>query len=459
MTSVLAVAVLVLGATAYSITVRTLTAQVDSELQAEAHAYSAALRSAPETEAVSDATRAYLQGRAVTGSGRDVVLSVTFDSGHTMSNSDLRLERAPDNAAVRTPIRRQSFSTVTVAGDAYRVLSVPVYAKAGRVATFQAAIAQASFQDAAGSIALTLAAAGLIALAIALPLSYFATRGSLQPLTHMARDAAEISHAQPGRRIDYEGPDDELGSLAESLNAMLARLERSFEDQRQFVADASHELRTPVAVIRGNIELMRSTNIGDADREQALAMISDEACRMTRLLDDLLSLARFERGGARHFQPLSAQTLLEEARARARAAGSVNVDLTAGCDAWIDGDPDLLDQAIANLVRNASEHAGDSGHIRLACNLDGTSVVMSVTDDGPGIAEEDLDRIFDRFYRPPGQPRAGESAGGAGLGLAITRRIIEAHGGTVRAENAQPTGARFVVTLPASSEQMSGGNL
>jgi len=261
----------------------------------------------------------------------------------------------------------------------------------------------------------------------------------------MATGAAGITHASPGRRIDYDGPPDELGSLAESLNAMLDRLERSYADQRRFVADASHELRTPVAIMRGNIELLRGGKLSDADSVESLEMLDTESKRMTRLLDELLSLARLE--GSRHeFQLLDVRTLLEEGAARARRLGDRVLTVECAGGIWINGDPDLLDQALVNVLRNAVAHTRDGGHITLSCDASPIQVLLSVTDDGPGIPQPDLDRIFDRFYRAQG-PRPGDS-GGAGLGLAIAKRLIDLHAGQMSAVNVQPTGARFTIALP-----------
>jgi signal transduction histidine kinase len=295
------------------------------------------------------------------------------------------------------------------------------------------------------SVAVALAAAGVLVVLGGAFASVWAARHSLTPLRQMAADAAAVTHASPGRRIAYDGPADELGSLASSLNAMLARLERSYQDQRRFVADASHELRTPVAIVRGNIELLRRASLCEEDAAESLRMIETESLRMTRLLDELLALARLE-GASRHFQPLEARTLLDEIAARARTLGERTVTVDGPSGLWVSGDPDLLEQALLNIVRNSIVHTQDSGHLALVCSAVGNRVFLSVTDDGPGIPPDDLDRIFDRFFRATG-PRP-EDSGGAGLGLAITSRLVDLHDGEIHAENAEPTGARFTIELP-----------
>ncbi len=455
MTGVLAIAISLLVVVAYAVTTRTLTSQLDATLAAEADAYSAAMQGAPSDSALGDATRAYLTGRVNEGSGREVLLLVAFDrpqgGRRVISNSDLRIEDAADNTAIKAPPSATRFSDVHFNGRTYRVVSVPVLSQSTPVGVFQAAAAADVVTTTARSVALTLAAAGLIALAVGLPLSYLATRRALSPLTHMAAAATEISHARLGKRIDYDGPKDELGQLADALNEMLGRLENAFDDQRRFVADASHELRTPVAVIRGNVELLRTGHSSGADADESLEMIENESVRMGRLLDELLALARLESGGTTRFQPLQVRALVDEVAARGRALGERTITSQGLCEAWIDGDPDLLDQALVNLVKNAVAHTEEGGRIELACSADERTARISITDDGPGIPEADLARVFDRFYRAQGSAR-DDGTGGAGLGLAITRRLVELHGGAIHAENVEPHGARFVVELPRIAE-------
>lgn len=450
MTTLLAVAVIALCVLAYFITLRNLSADVDRALAREASAYSAAVRSAPASEALVTATREYLQGRETATSGFSPVLLLSLESGRVISNSTLKLEAAAGNLALVTPVASPGYVTVTLGDAEYRTLSVPVLSSSGvRLGTFQVALSAETPRTVAAGVAASLGAAGFVVLLLGALVSVWAARGALAPLTQMASDATAITLAKPGNGIAYNGPRDELGTLAEALNAMLERLERAYDDQRRFVADASHELRTPVAIVRGNIELLRSGHSTERDAEESLAMIEAEAIRMSKLLDELLSLARLE-GASRPFQPLEVRTLLEEVAARAHTLGNRDITLDGPCGLWIEGDPDLLDQALVNLMRNAIAHTRDGGSIVLACRAVSSAIRITITDDGPGVPEADLGRIFDRFYRAPGKRPA--RGGGAGLGLAISKRLIEIHGGTLHAENAQPTGARFIIELPVIDE-------
>jgi len=446
MTGMLVTAIALLVVVAYGVTTRTLISSVDQALEREAEAYSAAMKGAPAGEALADATRAYLEGR--TGGeagGLSPILQVRFSDGRVISNSEVRLEDAA--GAVPTSTTEPTFGNVRLGQDAYRVLATPIVAQGARAGIFEAALAIGPFQRTASGIATTLTAAGLIALAIMLPIAYYGTRRALAPLSRMAEDAAVISHSRPGRRIDYDGPPDGLGSLADSLNGLLSRLANAFDDQRRFVADASHELRTPVAVVRGNVELLRSGSATGDEAAESLEMIEHESVRMTRLLDQMLSLARLEDTERLRVQPLDVSTMVDEVTARARALGDRTIVHGGECGLWIEGDPDLLDQALVNLVKNAFAHTRAGGRVAIECESDDSNVRISVTDDGAGIPPDEVDRVFDRFFRA-GSARRDVDTGGAGLGLAIVRRLVELHGGRVWAENVEPHGARFVIELP-----------
>lgn len=450
MSLVTAIAVLVLCMLAYAITLRNLTAEIDRTLVRETSAYSAAVASAPASEALVAATKTYLQGRTGGQAGVSPILVLQINGGKTIKNSDVLLERASGNTALRTPASAPVFLDVPLGNLTYRTLAIPVLATDGaRIGTFEAALSEDTAANIAAGVAAALGAAGLLVVFIGSVLSIWAARGALSPLREMAAASRAISLASPGKRMTYDGPPDELGTLADALNAMLDRLEDAYGEQRRFVADASHELRTPVAIVRGNVELLRSGAVEGDEAQDALRMIDAESERMSRLLDELLALARLE-GAARTFQPLEVRTILEEAAARARLLGDRTITVDGPAGLWTSGDPDLLDQALLNVVRNAVAHTTAGGCIALACEAGDGVVRLSVTDDGPGIPDAELARIFDRFYRAQG-PRPSDS-GGAGLGLAIAQRLVSLHGGSIIAENIPGTGARFTIELPRIDE-------
>jgi two-component system, OmpR family, sensor kinase len=444
------VAVMTLCVLAYGITLRNLTAEVDRTLVREASAYSAAVRSAPASEALVGATRVYLTARAGGQASLSPILILALAQGRTLSNSEIRLDIAPTNAPLRYPVPSPVFSNVVLDDVTYRTLAVPVLATDGkRLGTFQVALTEGAAKSVAAGVAGALGAAGVVVVFLGSILSIWAARGALAPLTHMAADASAISLASPGKRMVYDGPPDELGMLAHSLNAMLERLEHAYAEQRRFVADASHELRTPVAIVRGNVELLRSGKLGGVDALEGLEMIDSESQRMSRLLDELLALARLE-SSMHTFQPLEVRTILEEGAGRVRLLGDRTIHVEGAAGLWTEGDPDLLDQALLNVLKNAFAHTVDGGTITLSCDADDSTVRLTVTDDGPGIPDDELARIFDRFYRAQG-PRPSDS-GGAGLGLAIAQRLVDLHGGSMTAENVEGAGARFTISLPRAAE-------
>ncbi|MGH9034850.1 MAG: sensor histidine kinase, partial [Acidimicrobiia bacterium] len=251
------------------------------------------------------------------------------------------------------------------------------------------------------------------------------------------------------RRVPEPPVDNEVGRLARTMNAMLERLQRSAERQRRFVSDASHELRSPLASTRTTLEVALThpeTTTLAATAADALA----ETERMERLITDLLFLARGDEGGLMaNPGPVDVDDLVTAETARVRSRARVTVDASRVSAARVSGVAGHLEQAVRNLLENAERHARSAVSVSLAD--DGEAVVLTVDDDGPGVAPEDRERIFDRFVRLD-EARARDR-GGAGLGLAITREIIAAHAGTVGVGDAPGGGARFVVRLPGSGSE------
>ncbi|MBN2848191.1 MAG: HAMP domain-containing histidine kinase [Coriobacteriia bacterium] len=447
-TITLTIGITIVVGVSYAAVSRDLRAAVDRDLLEESRAFSAALgQETLETrDELVESARAYLSAREP-GSTLSPILIVRLLDGSVISNSDLTLERAWEDAAAAPG---GGFTTVSYEGVTYRVATAALTSRNGDLlGTFHASLALDTVYAIRTDLARALASVGLAAIVLGSLLSYWVARAALAPLARVAATAGHISDARLAERVSYDGPRDEVGSMVAALNAMLDRLEAAFGEQRRFVADASHELRTPLSVVRGNLELLERERVSDADRAEALDAVRDELRRMERLIDDLLALARLESGALRRpFQPLDVGVLLAEVAARARVLGDLNITVEAPDDVWVTGDPDLLEQALANIVRNAVRHTADGGTIRLASHAEGDHVCLAVSDDGPGIPEAHLPRVFDRFYRGP--TRRDEAGGGSGLGLAITRRLVELHGGSVRAENGAGGGAVFTVELPRS---------
>jgi signal transduction histidine kinase len=237
---------------------------------------------------------------------------------------------------------------------------------------------------------------------------------------------------------------DEIGLLARTMNTMLARLETATERERRFVADASHELRSPLAAIRAQLEVDLA-HPDTSDWRHSYDEVLDEIGRMQRLVDDLLVLARADHATLRPTRrtvDLDDLVLIECRRVRAHS--TVDIDATAVSGGQVEGDAELLARALRNLLDNAVRHARATVHVSL--HESAGTVTLEVADDGPGIAADQRASIFERFAR--GDDARARTDGGTGLGLAITREIVTAHHGRIWIEDANP-GARFVVTIPA----------
>jgi signal transduction histidine kinase len=235
--------------------------------------------------------------------------------------------------------------------------------------------------------------------------------------------------------------------LADSFNLMLDRLEDAFARQRAFASDASHELRTPLTVIRGQLEVLsrqRDPSADDVRRVERL--VRTEILRMERLVDDLLVLARADERDFLRRRPVDLGPFAEELLDGARPTANRHFELGPIPAGVLDADPDRLAQALRNLLRNAVEYTSDGGLVRLTGSASADRVTLAVEDDGPGIPQSHRERVFDRFHRM--DSARTRVRGGAGLGLAIARAIVEAHGGSMYAEESPEGGARVVIELP-----------
>lgn len=302
--------------------------------------------------------------------------------------------------------------------------------------------------------------ASLLALPFALGLAGFSgyalVRRALAPLEQMARRAEEITSERLHERLPEENKDDELGQLARAFNNTLARLEQSFEQLRRFTADASHELRTPLASMRsvGEVGLQK-----DGSREEYRDIIGsmlEEVIRLTRLVDNLLTISRADAGAIQlNRSVFSVLELAREAIALFEVLieeKSQKVVLTGDDGAMVQGDRLFLRQSLVNILHNAVKYSPVGGTISVRVRHDETGrVVVEIADTGPGIPRQDLTRVFDRFYRVDKSRSRNE--GGAGLGLAIANWAVEAHGGKIGLDSTPGVGSTFKVCLPAATRE------
>jgi two-component system OmpR family sensor kinase len=430
---------------------RRLTADMGRTLLRESSAFSAALAAAGSTGAgdLQSATRSYLDGRQTYGAASAAILLVKFANGKILSNSDVPLERAEGNGAnLQVSKSQRSISTVTLDHEQYRVATMPIRdANDKPVAVFQSALPVAQAKHMSQDLVRSLALAGLLIVLLSSALSIMVARATLRPLHDAAQTARDVTQQSLSQRVTYRGPMDDVGMMVTALNDMLDRLESSFAEQRRFVADASHEMRTPLTVIRGHLDVMRQTREFDPDAEETLDLVSDELDRTILLVNDLLSLARLEAGPPRPFKLFDLAEIAEDAVVRAQGLGLRRISLDRDAVLMVLGDRGMLLQALLNLLGNAVNHTSENALITVLCHTEGNMAVVTVEDDGPGIPAQDLDRVFDRFYRSMGIRRGGDS-GGSGLGLAISRRLVQLHQGDLTVANRPEGGARFRVAVP-----------
>lgn len=290
------------------------------------------------------------------------------------------------------------------------------------------------------------------ALALAALGGSFLARKSLSPVVQMADRARRIGVENLSERLPVANPRDELGRLAETFNELLGRLESSIVLQRQFMADASHELRTPVTTTRTAAAVaLQQPHRDEAEYRDTLQIVEQQAARLSRIVEDLFTLARADSGTYPvQSMPMYLDEVIEEVVRAARivaATRQVTVDLSAVPSASFTGDEELIRRMVVNLVDNACRHTPSGTTVRVELDQTDSGYAIAVKDQGPGIPVEIREQIFERFFRGD-VSRRSSTREGAGLGLALARWIARAHGGEVVLARSSPSGATFVVSLP-----------
>ena len=301
---------------------------------------------------------------------------------------------------------------------------------------------------------------GLIVLLLIAVASRYVIRIGMRPLENVEKTAEKIASGDLSARLPDAKPSTEVGRLVGSLNAMLSRIEESFAARtesesrlRRFVADASHELRTPLTAIRGFAELHRQGAVtGEADTKELVARIERESMRMSALVEDLLVLARMDQGPKMEIKPVNLSELVSDAVESARAAGPDHpITLDAGNEIYALGDANRIHQVVANLLANARVHTPVGTQINVSIKQSEKEVQVAVSDNGPGLSDENREKIFERFFRvDPSRQRTG--AEGSGLGLSIVDAVMRSHGGHVSVDSKLGEGSTFTLHFPLTSE-------
>jgi signal transduction histidine kinase len=431
--AVVALTLVLFGAVLYTLLAHSATTNQDDALRGRAREAAASLDKTPGITAREPVAPADLRTSA------DVFVEV-FDQSWTAIYSTAQVNGSPPIPSARFRVAAAEVSGGYFATEeGFRLFALPY--SGGYVVTGQSTrVLQSNLSGVLGFLIIS----GVPTLIAALAASWLVAGRALKPLKDVASTADEIGRARDfGRRLPGRRSRDEVALLSTSFNRMLEQLQDSFESQRRFVADASHELRTPLTTIQGNAGLLaRGPAVSDEVRRAAAADIAAETSRMTRLVDRMLTLARADSGLKLELAPLDLGPVVTEVGRQAQTVHPERELVTVASGANIAGDEDAIRQLIWILLDNALRHARSRVSVTLAA--EGDWARLAVADDGPGIAADEREQVFERFYRSD-RARTGH---GAGLGLSIARWIVEQHRGRILAGEGPDGGAAMYVDVP-----------
>ncbi|MEV1292066.1 HAMP domain-containing sensor histidine kinase [Pseudonocardia sp. NPDC049635] len=378
----------------------------------------------------------------------EVMLAITAD-GRTLTQPE-RPMTAQDRTARLDPILAtgQDAGRLDLPGGPVMWSSVRVLGAGDEpVATFLVIAELAPFWERADAVTRTVLVVSGAGLALAAFASWVVAGQILRPVNEIRRAAARITHEDLTRRIEVAGHDD-IAALAAQFNAMLDRLDSAFRTQREFLDDASHELRTPITIVRGNLEFLEDDD--PAERAEVVRLCNGELDRMSRIVEDLLLLAKAEQPDFVVRERTDLLELTTDVAAKLQRLGDRVWRIDALPEGEADIDPQRITQALVQLAQNAVQHTGPGDRISLGVTTSATGVAFRVTDTGSGITPEDAEAIFGRFSRGAASGGSRGEHTGAGLGLAIVTAIAEAHGGHVELESSPGHGSTFTIRVPAT---------
>lgn len=278
---------------------------------------------------------------------------------------------------------------------------------------------------------------------------WLVTSRALIPVTHMIHTASTITSSQNfSQRVDTPSQRDELFELARTFNQMMSSLESAYRIQQRFVADASHEMRAPLTVIQGNLELInRQHDMSESEKREALSETKREAERLARLVGDLLTLARADAGLSIKWQPVDLDSVvLDTFQAARKLSRGQELSLNPFAPATVEGDEDRLRQLLLILVDNALKYTSPDGKVILGLRCDEDTAIITVQDNGQGLASDDAPHVFERFFRA--DPARSRNPGGTGLGLSIAQWIVEQHKGAIHLQSELSKGTSITIRLP-----------
>lgn len=375
---------------------------------------------------------------------------IRIDGSLLSTTSNMGGARFPADAQILAQNRnREAVSkTLLVNGTRVRIYSTPIVFGQQVVGAVQVGQSMEMVENTLQQVFFFLTSGTLAALVLAVVMGAFLSWTTLRPIEAINQAVIRIVSAQDlQERLHITNPNDELGRLSGTINAMLERLDNFFQAQVRLSADVSHELRTPLTVIRGNIELLRGGATPE-ELEEMLSIVEGELDRMSRIVADLLLLSQADAGLSLRMQKVELDTVILEVYRQARVmANGINVQLGHEDQAVVQGDPDRLKQLLINLVTNAIKHTPSDGCVTLSLYRDSEWVRIAVADNGRGIAPSALPHIFERFYRAKDSDQKG-----TGLGLSIAQWIAQAHGGQIIVDSELGQGSTFTLWLPVRPE-------
>lgn len=371
---------------------------------------------------------------------------IVMDTGESLGGVPVDVNSV--NAALSGDTR---YNLVSVEDeDALRVVTVPVRDQDSVVGALQVGLHRNEIDETLSELIGVLGFAGPLVLLAAGIGGFILAGRALKPVVTITNLAAMISEQDLHPRLNLDLPDDELGRLAQTFDAMLARMENAFERQRRFTGDAAHELRTPLSLMRSQVDVALARPRSAGEYREALHGLDEDLERLTGLVGTLLTLARADTGTLAPDRVMfdladTVGSVLEQYAPMAVAAGVELRNESSPCH--LAADEDMVIQVLVNVIDNALAHTQAGGSVAVGCGTHDRQVDLWVADNGSGIAPEHQARVFDRFYRiDTGRDRA---SGGMGLGLAICRAIAETHGGTIELTSVPGEGTRVEMTLPS----------
>lgn len=436
--------------------------QIDHDLARDAAALTRALSAGSTSPTgVEAAARGYLEDQpsfgssarlyVIRGSGGSTITNqpelVGFATGTGVDHDAPQVQQREQAQAHAILSARPGHHVLTlIDAGAVRLLVAPVGPRQHPIATVEIGEPWDAVARAQESVRHAFLLVGVLALLAAIVAAHLVARWIWRPVRVIADTAERIDAGELDHRINAQGAPDEIRRLADGFDHMLDRLQHAFDHEREFVADASHELRTPLTVIGGQLELLSLPGLSADDTLRIDQLVHVEIARMNRLIEDMLLLATSDRGLTIQKRRFDVQTFLNDLFRGLQGSADRRFELSAPVTGTVDADEDRIAQVIRNLTRNAIEHTGAGGLVRLTAEAHGERLELAVEDDGPGIPVAERERIFDRFHRTDNS--RSRSLGGSGLGLAIARAIVLAHAGRIWADQSPEGGARIALELP-----------